>query len=98
VSIRSTVPRGPARGDWLAQTRRWMDVDGAHIDVRGLAPPGPLVAIMQLIASVAGAPTVIVHHDRDPLMLYAELAEIGWTAGRIDAPPGEVRLRLERAP
>lgn len=98
MSARVTVPRRPVRCDWLAQARRWRDVDGAHIDVRGLAPPGPLVAIMQFIAAVGGSATVIVHHDRDPLMLYAELAEIGWTAGRIDAPPGEVRLQLERAP
>ena len=98
MSARVTVARGPARGDWLAQARRWRDGDGAHIDVRGLAPPGPLVAIMQLIAAVGNAATVIVHHDRDPLMLYPELAEVGWTAGRIDAPPGEVRLQLERTP
>lgn len=98
MSVRSTVPRRPVQGDWLAQARRWKDADGVHIDVRGLAAPGPLVAIMQLIASVAGPATVIVHHDRDPLMLYPELAEIGWTAGRIDAPLGEVRLQLERTP
>jgi hypothetical protein len=41
---------------------------------------------------------VIVHHDRDPLLLYAELAEIGWVAERIGAEPGEVRLRLTREP
>jgi hypothetical protein len=38
-----------------------------------------------------------VHHDRDPVMLYGELAERGWTAERIDASAGEVRLRLEHA-
>ena len=26
-----------------------------------------------------GDAAVIVHHDRDPLALYPELAEIGWT-------------------
>ena len=41
---------------------------------------------------------VIVHHDRDPQMLYPELAEIGWRAERIAAEPGEVRLRLTSAP
>jgi hypothetical protein len=39
---------------------------------------------------------VIVHHDREPLLLYPELAERGWSAQRMDAPPGEVRLVLER--
>ena len=80
--------------------RRWHDVDGEHIDVRGLPPPQPLVAILRLVreqGEVGGA-AVIVHHDRDPQLLYAELAEIGWLADRIEAEPGEVRLRLERAP
>jgi hypothetical protein len=65
-----------------------------HIDVRGLAPPGPLVAILGLVA-VSDA-TVFVHHDRDPKMLYPELAERGWVAERVAAPAGEVRLKLER--
>jgi len=77
--------------------RRWSDADGAHIDVRGLAPPGPLVAILALIPTLPAGMAVIVHHDRDPALLYPELAEIGWTAERIAGDPGEVRLKLERA-
>lgn len=85
-------------GAATAQAKRWTAADGIHIDVRGLAPPGPLVAIVELIESIGDDATrVIVHHDRDPVMLYGELAERGWTAERIDDVPGEVRLRLERA-
>ena len=54
--------------------------DGMHIDVRGLSPPDPLVAILELVGSIGDATPVIVHHERDPQMLYPELAEIGWTA------------------
>ena len=79
-----------------AEGRRWVDEDGIHIDVRGLSAPGPLVAILTLVQSVHDATPVIMHHVRDPVMLYPELAELGWTAERIDAPPGEVRLKLER--
>ena len=78
--------------------RHWRDTAGAHIDVRGLPPPMPLVAILQLVRAVGAGSAVIVHHDRDPLLLYAELAEIGWAAERIDAEPGEVRLRLAPLP
>ena len=78
--------------------RRWIEPDGIHIDVRGLPPPEPLVAILALVRGMCDATPVIVHHERDPLLLYAELAEIGWSAERIDAEPGEVRLRLERLP
>ena len=75
--------------------RRWTDADAVHIDVRGLPPPQPLVAILRLVNEIGESATaVIVHHDRDPLLLYAELAEIGWTAEHIDGEPGEVRLRL----
>jgi len=77
-------------------TRRWVEPDGIHIDVRGLPAPEPLVAILSLVSGLSEATPVIVHHERDPRMLYPELAEIGWMAQRIDAEPGEVRLKLER--
>lgn len=77
--------------------RRWFDSDATHLDVRGLKPPEPMVAILSLIE--AGVPGVlIVHLDRDPVFLYPELAERGWVATRVDADPDDVRLRLERAP
>jgi len=36
-----------AVGGPLAQARRWIEADGTHIDVCGLQPPGPLVAILE---------------------------------------------------
>ena len=89
------IGRGPGAGG--AQGKRWTDADGVHIDVHGLAPPAPLVAIVELVESIRDATPVIVHHDRDPVMLYGELAERGWTVERIDSAPGEIRLKLERA-
>lgn len=82
-------------GESSGQPRR--EADGWHIDVRGLAPPGPLVAILRLIDSLSEPAAVTVHHDRDPQLLYPELAERGWTAQRIAGDAGEVRLRLEKA-
>ncbi|HLS55216.1 MAG TPA: DUF2249 domain-containing protein [Zeimonas sp.] len=76
--------------------RRWTEDDGIHIDVRGLPAPEPLVAILELIGSIQDDSAVIVHHDRDPRMLYPELAELGWSAEQIDGEAGEVRLRLAR--
>lgn len=72
----------------------WQDREGWHIDVRGLPPPQPLVRILQLLRSLPRDAVLIVHHDRDPLMLYGELAQIGWGAERIAGEPGEFRLRL----
>jgi hypothetical protein len=79
--------------------RRWCDAQGEHIDVRGLQPPQPLVAILHLVRALgASATAVVVHHDRDPVMLYPELAELGWSAERLPAEPGELRLRLTWVP
>lgn len=78
------------------EAARWSDADGTHIDTRGLPAPEPLVAILALVQAASDDATVIVHHDRDPQLLYGELALLGWGAERIDAPAGEVRLRLRR--
>jgi hypothetical protein len=82
----------------LPNARIWNEADGAHIDVRGLPPPEPMTAIIGLIRTLRAPTPVIVHHERDPLLLYAELAEIGWSAERVDAEPGEFRLRLTPSP
>jgi hypothetical protein len=76
---------------------RWFDGDALHLDVRGLPPPQPLVAILRLLRE-QGAAELIVHLDRDPVMLYPELAEIGWSAEPVPAEPGSVVLRLARSP
>lgn len=76
--------------------RVWRENEALHIDVRGLAPPQPLVSILRLVMSIEDATPVIVHHDRDPQLLYPELAQIDWQAERIAGDTGEVRLRLTR--
>jgi hypothetical protein len=97
-SIGMDTPANAPAGASGSPARRWTAADGIHVDVRGLAPPEPLLAIVRLIESIGDATTpVIVHHERDPVMLYGELAERGWTVERVDAGAGEVRLKLERA-
>lgn len=76
----------------------WTEDETTHIDVRGLEPPGPMVAILRLLEGEGTAGPVIVHHDREPVFLYPELAERGWRHEIIPGEPGEVRLRLSRAP
>lgn len=84
----------------MSRARTWTDADGAaHIDVRGLPPPQPLVQILRHLRTEPAPAALIVHHDREPLLLYAELQEIGWGAEHLPpGEPGEVRLKLAPLP
>ena len=73
------------------------DGDGVCIDVRGLEAPQPLVEIISLLENPDTGDTVLVSHDRDPLLLYPELEERGWLWDRLESPQGEIRLRLTRS-
>jgi uncharacterized protein (DUF2249 family) len=77
--------------------RQWNESGESHIDVRGLAPPDPLVAILRLLGTLGDEARVIAHLDRDPVMLYPQLAQMGWEAEHVEGEPGEVRLRLRRS-
>ena len=93
-----TAPTPSGRSPAGPQARIWQEPDATHIDVRGLPPPQPLVQILRLVHRTPAGGCVIVHHERDPALLYPELAQIGWVAESLQGGPGEVRLRLRRAP
>lgn len=78
--------------------KHWSAADGLHIDVRGLAPPEPMVAILAQIEKPDVTGPVIVHHFREPIYLYPELAERGWAHEIVPGEPDEVRLILTRRP
>jgi hypothetical protein len=74
----------------------WLEADGAHIDVRGLTPPNPMVAILRLVSQPDCGAVVIVHHEREPVFLFPELLQRGWSYEAVPAPSPEVRYRLRR--
>lgn len=80
----------------------WQSPDGLHVDVRGLEPPQPMVRILGLIDSGEAPDILIVHLDREPIFLYPELDDRGWSHELVAASCGdpacedEVRLRLVR--
>jgi len=76
--------------------KEWHAADGVHIDVRGLSSPEPMVAILTLLENPDTGDLVIVHHDREPVFLYPELAERGWNYELVSGKPGEIRLLLTR--
>jgi uncharacterized protein (DUF2249 family) len=87
---------GPAAGE-AGEPEIWCEKDETHIDVRGLEPPQPMLSILRLLEKAEPGTTVVVHHERDPIFLYPELAERGWQWQQVASPPEEVRLRLKRA-
>ena len=89
------VPGAPAVPSRAAPLQ-WEEGGQVHVDVRGLPAPQPLVSILRLVQSLADDRVLVVHHDRDPTLLYPELAELGWAASRIPGDSGEVRLLLRK--
>ncbi len=83
--------------------RVWRTREALHIDVRGLEPPEPMVEILRAIDSNAADAILIAHLDREPIFLYPELDDRGWSHEVISSPCGDpdcadsVTLRLVRA-
>jgi hypothetical protein len=82
-------------------SRTWRTAEGLHIDVSGLDPPDPMVAILGLIDSGEVEGALIAHLDREPIFLYPELNDRGWSYELVPSCgdpdyPGEVKLRMVR--
>lgn len=83
-------------------SRIWSDSDGVHVDVRNLAPPEPMVVILGLIDTGEADSVLTAHLDRDPIFLYPELDDRGWSYEILPSACGdadcehEIRLRLVR--
>ncbi len=51
-----------------------------EIDVRELPPPEPMMKILETINQVDEKTVLLVHHHREPMMLYPKLEERGFEA------------------
>ena len=74
----------------------WRTDEVVHIDVRGLERPAPMIAILSLIDGSGHEGAVVAHLDREPVFLYPELAERGWSHALVPGEPDEVRLVLSK--
>jgi len=85
-------------------SRLWQTPEAAHIDLRGLDPPEPMVTILQMIDAGEVEGVVVAHFDREPIFLYPELDDRGWSHELIADSCGQVgceadvQLRLVRLP
>ncbi|MFZ6032690.1 MAG: DUF2249 domain-containing protein [Melioribacter sp.] len=51
-----------------------------EIDVRELTPPEPMMKILETLSQIDNDTVLIVHHHREPMMLYPKLEERGYEA------------------
>ncbi len=49
-------------------------------DVRELEPPGPMIKILEILSDFDDNTVLLVHHHREPMMLYPKLEERGFGA------------------
>jgi len=49
-----------------------------EIDVRELAPPEPMSAILLALSTLPQGEGLLVHHSRQPFPLYEKLKGAGW--------------------
>lgn len=81
--------------------RLWTTPEGVHLDVRGLECPEPMVRVLGMIDRGEGGNVLIVHVNEEPIVLYPELDDRGWSyelvpmCGHHDSEDG-VMVRLVR--
>ncbi len=92
-TVSETVERKPVAGDVPVL---WED-GALCLDLRGIdTPPKPLVAVVELIERADTGDTVRVLIGREPVNLYPELVERGWSWTKEPAKDGGLLLILAR--
>ncbi len=68
-------PKGQARNSQVPLPEKVVE-----IDVRGMEPPEPMMTILGKIHELEEDTLLLVHHHREPVMLYEKLDDKGWQA------------------
>lgn len=82
-------------------SRVWTSSEGLHLDVRGLEQSDSWGHITATMHESGSAGALVVHFDEEPIALYPDFDELGWThelvpmCGHHDREDG-VMLRLVR--
>lgn len=67
------------------------------MDVRGLEPPRPIVAILEKLAELGPGAQLLVRHHRDPVLLYDKLRLRGYDARAERRAEGDYLVRIAPA-
>lgn len=68
-----------------------------EMDVRGLEPPGPMVAILEKLASLGPGAQLLVQHHREPVLLYEKLKLRGYAARTTRRGEGDYMVHVAPA-
>jgi len=94
---RQAAPETSAPGDAVSNPRgRSRDARLVTIDVRGLEPPLPMVAVLERLDVLADDERLEVLHDRRPMFLYPQLEARGFVHETDEPGPGIVRILIGR--
>lgn len=67
------------------------------VDVRGLEPPQPLIRVLERLDALGPAQTLLVIHERRPMLLYPHLEARGFTHDTREPEPGRIEIVIRRA-
>ena len=67
----------------------WRTAEGIHLDLRGLSSPDPMDTVLRAIESGEVDTLLVGHFDSEPIFLYPELEERGWSHEVIDSQCGD---------
>ena len=70
----------PVAADSVGKGKSEFNEEVFELDVRNLEPPEPMVRILETLPKLSDNTVLVVHHHREPLMLYDKLAERGYSA------------------
>ena len=90
ASDSSTTGTGPQ----TSPTRT--EADMVHLDVSDLAPPEPMVRILEAAAKLGPEQTLFVEHHRRPVYLYPQLDAQGFLHETRELGPGQVEILIWR--
>lgn len=69
-----------------------------NLDVNGLEPPQPMVAILEAAAGLGRDDVLVVEHFREPVPLYAHLEQAGFSHEIEKLGEARFRLTIRRRP
>jgi hypothetical protein len=77
----------------------WRTAEGTHLDLRGLHAPELTATVLRTIESGIDA-ALVGHFDQEPISLYPELEERGWSHEIVESHCGDceggLMLRMVR--